>query len=50
MHAHLEASIPIARSVSPISGGNWEGTGVTPDVAVPAEDARSTAYQLATAG
>lgn len=39
VHPHLEATIPIARSVSPISGTNWEGTGVRPDIEVPAEQA-----------
>jgi len=29
---HFYASIPNQRSISPITGSNWEGTGVTPDV------------------
>jgi hypothetical protein len=49
VHAHLEATIPVARGVNPISGTNWEGTGVTPDIEVPAEHARRYAYQLALA-
>jgi len=49
VHAHLEATIPVARGVNPISGTNWEGTGVTPDIEVPAEHARHRAYQLALA-
>ena len=44
--AHLEATIPVARGVNPISGTNWEGTGVIPDIEVPAEHARHHAYQL----
>jgi hypothetical protein len=32
-------SVPFARSVKPVTGTNWEGTGVVPDVAVPAEEA-----------
>jgi hypothetical protein len=47
VHPHLEASIPVARGVNPISGGNWEGTGVTPDICVPAEQAHERAYHLA---
>ncbi|WP_221326770.1 S41 family peptidase [Actinoplanes sp. L3-i22] len=39
VHPHLEASIPVARSVSPLTGGNWEGVGVRPDIAAPAEEA-----------
>ena len=44
---HLQATIPIARSLSPVSGGNWEGTGVQPDVPVAAGAALETAYQRA---
>lgn len=47
IHPHLEATISVARGVNPISNGNWEGTGVTPDVAVPAEQALDRAHQLA---
>lgn len=46
---HLQATIPVARSLSPASGGNWEGTGVLPDVAVPAGEALGTAYRRALA-
>jgi Peptidase family S41/N-terminal domain of Peptidase_S41 in eukaryotic IRBP len=47
IQAHLDATISVARSVSPITGGNWEGTGVTPDAPVQAEMAREHAHQLA---
>lgn len=47
VHPHLEATISVARSVSPLTGGNWEGTGVTPDIMIPAEHARDRAHQLA---
>jgi C-terminal processing protease CtpA/Prc len=47
VHPHLEATISVAAGVNPITGGNWEGTGVTPDVVVPAEQARERAHQLA---
>jgi len=36
--------IPFARSVNPVTGTNWEGTGVTPDVAVPEAEAHDVAY------
>jgi hypothetical protein len=39
VHPHLELTVSVARAVSPITGGNWEGVGVTPDIAVPAEQA-----------
>lgn len=43
VHPHLEASIPVARSVHPVTGTNWEGVGVAPDIAVPAGDALAAA-------
>lgn len=39
--------VPFARAINPISKTNWEGTGVEPDVKVPAADALSTAQKLA---
>jgi C-terminal processing protease CtpA/Prc len=47
VNPHLQATIPVARAVSPVSGTNWEGTGVTPDIEVPADDAFRTAYRRA---
>jgi hypothetical protein len=47
---HLQATIPIARSLSPVSGGNWEGTGVLPDIPVAASDALDAACQRARSG
>jgi C-terminal processing protease CtpA/Prc len=44
---HLEATIPVAASVNPKTGGNWEGTGVAPDIQATAGQARATAYKLA---
>jgi C-terminal processing protease CtpA/Prc len=43
----LEITVPVARSVNPVSGTNWEGTGVEPDITVPAAEAFDTAYPLA---
>jgi hypothetical protein len=45
--AHLEVRIPVARALNPHSGRNWEGTGVVPDIAVPAEDALDVALRMA---
>jgi len=39
--------LPYGRPVNPITGSNWEGTGVKPHIAVPAEDALKTAHLLA---
>jgi hypothetical protein len=45
--SHLEVTIPTARSVSPISGGNWEGVVVTPEVPTTAEEALPEANRRA---
>jgi C-terminal processing protease CtpA/Prc len=47
LHPHLEATIPIARAVDPVSGGNWEGTGISPDAEVAADLALDRAYREA---
>ncbi|WP_161966129.1 S41 family peptidase [Steroidobacter cummioxidans] len=39
--------VPFARAINPITKTNWEGTGVEPDVKVPAADALATAQKLA---
>jgi hypothetical protein len=43
----FEFYISTARAVSPVTGGNWEGTGVIPDVAVPVSAALETAVREA---
>ena len=40
---NVELRLPIARSVSPVTGSDWEGVGVAPDIAVSAADAMDTA-------
>jgi len=47
VHPHLEATISVATAVSPQTGGNWEGTGVMPDIQTTADHARDTAYRRA---
>ncbi len=39
--------VPTARAINPITKTNWEGTGVTPDISVSAEQAFDKAYILA---
>ena len=46
---HFVAGIPIGRPINPITHGDWEGTGIAPDVEVPATDALATAEKLARA-
>jgi retinol-binding protein 3 len=45
---HFEIGVPFATAINPITHTSWEGTGVTPDIKVPAADALSTAQKLAT--
>ena len=41
------AFVPVGRTFDPDTGQGWEGTGVAPDVAVPAADALNRALELA---
>lgn len=43
----FEIAVPVARYVNPISGSNWEGTGVGPDIRVREELAVQSAYRAA---
>ncbi|MGS2616398.1 S41 family peptidase [Micromonospora sp. LZ34] len=45
IHPHLHLSVPVARPVNPLTGTNWEGIGVTPDIEVPAPDALEAAHR-----
>jgi C-terminal processing protease CtpA/Prc len=47
VHPHLEATISVAEAVNPKTGGNWEGTGVTPDIPATSGQARDIAYEHA---
>ena len=40
-------NVPVGRAINPVSKTNWEGTGVTPDIQVPAAEAHDRAYQMA---
>lgn len=44
---HLKLSVPQGRAINPVTGTDWEGSGVRPDIEVSAESAFETAYQLA---
>jgi C-terminal processing protease CtpA/Prc len=44
---HISITTPYARSINPVTGGDWEGTGITPDIAVPVEQALETAHRHA---
>ncbi len=47
VHPRFTVWVSNSRAINPISNANWEGTGVTPDVAVPAADALCVAYRAA---
>ena len=44
---HFGVFVPRGRAINPVTKGNWEGTGVTPDIAVPAARALVTAHRRA---
>ncbi|MBU1318727.1 MAG: S41 family peptidase [candidate division Zixibacteria bacterium] len=39
--------VPMGRAINPITGTNWEGTGITPDIEVPSDQALSVARREA---
>jgi C-terminal processing protease CtpA/Prc len=43
----LAVSISVGRTINPVSGSNWEGAGVQPDVKTPAAQALDAAIQRA---
>ncbi|HKQ78474.1 MAG TPA: S41 family peptidase [Blastocatellia bacterium] len=47
INAHFLVWVPRGRAINPISKTNWEGTGVEPDLKVPAEEALKTAHLTA---
>ena len=44
---HFEVFIPIGRLINPITGTDYEGIGVTPDIRIPQEQAYTAAYFMA---
>ncbi|MEW5875470.1 MAG: S41 family peptidase [Candidatus Zixiibacteriota bacterium] len=42
---NLSMSLPFGRAINPITGTNWEGTGVAPDIVVPADQALEAAQK-----
>jgi hypothetical protein len=44
---HFALSLPEQRSINPITGTNWQGVGVKPDIVVPAGQALDAALKLA---
>jgi hypothetical protein len=44
---HFVIGVPIGRPINPITHGDWEGRGITPDVETPADQALEVAQKLA---
>jgi C-terminal processing protease CtpA/Prc len=44
INEHFAVWVPSGRAINPISKTNWEGTGVTPDIDVPADQALKVAH------
>jgi C-terminal processing protease CtpA/Prc len=49
INAQFEVTVPNGKVVTTVTGGNWEGKGVTPDIVVPASAGRETAHRRALA-
>ena len=47
INEHFNMFVPTGRAISPITKTNWEGTGVKPDIEVPAEQALAVARLMA---
>ena len=47
INEHFGMFVPTGRAISPITKTNWEGTGVTPDIIVPADQALHVARIMA---
>jgi C-terminal processing protease CtpA/Prc len=47
LHEHFRMFVPTGRAINPITKTNWEGTGVKPDVEVPAKQALIVARLMA---
>jgi hypothetical protein len=44
---HFEVYVAFGRAINPLTGTNWEGVGVVPDIALPAEQALTHTQRLA---
>ncbi len=46
LHDHFWVFMPMGQAINPVTGSNWDGTGVLPDVKVPTEIALETAHLI----
>jgi C-terminal processing protease CtpA/Prc len=47
VNEHFMIFVPLGRAINPVTGTNWEGTGVKPDIEVPAAQALKAAHLAA---
>ena len=47
VNEHFIVYVPMGRGISPITKTNWEGIGVKPDIAIPAEQSLNAAHLIA---
>ena len=46
IESHFGILLPTGKTLNPVTGADWEGVGVVPDVTVPASEALTTAQRL----
>jgi len=44
LNDHFSVFLPVGRAINPVTKTNWEGTGVSPHIACPADQALKTAH------
>ena len=47
LHSLFVLMMPVSQAINPVTGRNWQGTGVIPDIEVPVEHALQAAHQKA---
>lgn len=47
INEHFSALVPVGRAINPVTGANWEGTGVKPDIETTEAQALKTAHLAA---
>ena len=47
INEHFAVFVPTGRSINPVTHSNWEGVGVEPDIAAPADSALVVAHRMA---
>lgn len=48
INSELDMFIPLGRAINPVTGTNWEGNGVKPEIMIPSKEAYNKAIEIAT--